>query len=535
MIEALEAIGGDAAVLAHHAAAAGDAERIRRYAPAAAAVATRAGAHREAVAFYELALSQPGLDAQARAGLLEGLSDELYFTEHLERAVAVRAEALELRRSLGDEVAVGAAHRTISVFWWYAANSAAAAEHEGTAIGILEKAGDDREFAYALSNSAYLAAHRGETDAAIEAGHRACSIAAELGPDSLLRASAGVGLGVARLLTGDLTGRQLLFEARDEGLRHGRDELATGAMSNLAHMDVEQGRWADAEAVLNEAIPFSEDRDITICSMWQRGMRARLHLLQGRWAAAQSDAEAVLARGDLPLGRFWAHLVLGLLTARREAPADNAHLDELWTLAQRLDQPDKWMIAAGALAEQAWITRRPDLRLDDPRIAALATTALPGRDHTAALFHRWLWRLEGIQKIGTPRRPEPLPGHGAQPYEDALALLDARSPDDLLAALPRLDELGARAVAARVRARLRDAGVTGIPRGASSATRENPLGLTARQADVLALLVEGLSNAEIAARLVISPKTADHHVSAILTKLDVRSRGEAAAARRLGL
>src|SRR5690606_6353750 len=110
------------------------------------------------------------------------------------------------------------------------------------------------------------------------------------------------------------------------------------------------------------------------------------------------------------------------------------------------------------------------------------------------------------------------------------------SPPALLAALATLDELGARAVAARFRARLREAGVSGVPRGASPATRENPNGLTSRQLEVLALLAEGLSNADIAARLVISPKTADHHVSAILGKLDVRSRGEAAAAaRKLGL
>ncbi len=78
--------------------------------------------------------------------------------------------------------------------------------------------------------------------------------------------------------------------------------------------------------------------------------------------------------------------------------------------------------------------------------------------------------------------------------------------------------------------------MSSVPRGQSPATRANPAGLTARQLDVLALLADGLSNAEIAARLVISPKTADHHVSAVLAKLDVRSRGEAAAvARRLGV
>ena len=128
------------------------------------------------------------------------------------------------------------------------------------------------------------------------------------------------------------------------------------------------------------------------------------------------------------------------------------------------------------------------------------------------------------------------PAPADQPYERALDLWDAGSPDDLLAALPMLDALDARAVAAIVRARLREVGVNSVPRGISPRTRANPAGLTARQLGVLVLLSEGLSNADIAARLVISRKTTDHHVSAILAKLSVRSRGEAvAAARRLGI
>ena len=75
---------------------------------------------------------------------------------------------------------------------------------------------------------------------------------------------------------------------------------------------------------------------------------------------------------------------------------------------------------------------------------------------------------------------------------------------------------------------MRAAGRQNIPRGPRPTTRHNPFNLTARQMDILALLAEDLTNAEIAARLYISPKTVDHHVSAVLAKLDVHSRQAAA-------
>ena len=99
-------------------------------------------------------------------------------------------------------------------------------------------------------------------------------------------------------------------------------------------------------------------------------------------------------------------------------------------------------------------------------------------------------------------------------------------------ALHLLDDLGASRAASHHRAQLRRRGFTSLPRGPRPASTANMAGLTPRQVDVLALIEEGLSNAEIAARLSVSPKTVDHHVSAVLTKLGVGSRGQAAAAAR---
>jgi DNA-binding CsgD family transcriptional regulator len=122
------------------------------------------------------------------------------------------------------------------------------------------------------------------------------------------------------------------------------------------------------------------------------------------------------------------------------------------------------------------------------------------------------------------------------PYQQALALACGDQDEALLAALALLDGLGARQTAQRLRRQLRRRGHLRVPRGPTRATAANPAGLTGRQLEVLRLLAEGLSNAEIAARLSLSAKTVEHHVSALLAKLGVGSRRQAvAAARRLGV
>lgn len=79
-------------------------------------------------------------------------------------------------------------------------------------------------------------------------------------------------------------------------------------------------------------------------------------------------------------------------------------------------------------------------------------------------------------------------------------------------------------MADRHRAIMREQGLTNVPPRPHASTRVNPAGLTNRQLDVAKLVARGYTNAEIAGRLYISPKTADHHVSAVLAKLGLPNR-----------
>jgi DNA-binding NarL/FixJ family response regulator len=94
-------------------------------------------------------------------------------------------------------------------------------------------------------------------------------------------------------------------------------------------------------------------------------------------------------------------------------------------------------------------------------------------------------------------------------------------------ALDMLHGLGARPAAAIVARRLRALGERGVRRGPRPGTAANPAGLTRRETEVLRLLAAGLSNAKIAARLGLSDRTVDNHVSAVLRKLGVSSREDA--------
>jgi DNA-binding CsgD family transcriptional regulator len=269
-----------------------------------------------------------------------------------------------------------------------------------------------------------------------------------------------------------------------------------------------------------------------------------------RWHAATASAGVVVARSEVATpSRISPLTVLGLLRARRGDPDPWAPLDEALELARRTGEVQRIGPVAGARAEARWLAGDTEAIAGETDAAlALALEQSDGR----TLGELYVWRRRAglvdeivLDPIAEPFRLELEGAHEAAaerwtaigcPYEAALALDHADADTAQRRGLAELQRLGAHAAARRVARALRERGLRDVHRGPRAATRANPAGLTARELEVVALVAEGLRNAEIAGRLFVSEKTVAHHVSAILRKLDVDTRSQAGAeAARLGI
>jgi DNA-binding CsgD family transcriptional regulator len=264
---------------------------------------------------------------------------------------------------------------------------------------------------------------------------------------------------------------------------------------------------------------------------------ARLEFCRGWWDAAVRLAE-LTADASLPI-RCAGLTVLGRVRVRRGQPGVVGVLDSAWELAVKSSELQRTGPVAAARAEAAWL-RGDRAGVREIAVPVYQEAVQLGDRMCQAELGYWLTKAGqpvdagadhpyAVQAAGRWREAAALWDAAGCPYEHAATLAESPDPQHLLAALETLDELGAKPLAASVRARLRGLGVTRIPRGPLVGTRSNPAGLTARQVDVLRLLGQGYTNAQIASELVVSVRTVDSHVAAVLDKLGAASRREAAA------
>lgn len=530
--------------LAHHAEAAFDRDAVLRFAPEAAARAMSYGAYREAAAQYARALRfSGGLSERAKAGLFEGRAHAGYLSGQFSLAIDAQQSALDAYRAVNDRVRVGDSLRSLSRLLRYVGRVAESFAASKEAVAILEELPPGRELALAYCNLSHLFVNAEDDEQARLWGNRGLELALRLG-DVESEVYSRINLEVRDLLDRrpDAVDNLLrtLRLAQDSGL----DEHAGRAYIALVWWTPRDKSYTVADHYLEAGLEYCAERGIDLWRHYLLAYRARRELDRGRWDEAVGTADLIIREPLSPVPRIVALAVIGLVRARRGDPSCWEPLKEAAALAESTGELQRLEPVAMARAEAAWLEGRNQEIVDST--ATAYEIALRCRSFVV-VGEMALWRRRAGRHEPTPEDiPEPyalqLQGQWRQAaeiwmergcsYEAAMALADSNGKEDLRQALDEFQKLGARSSAAIVARRLREQGVRGLPRGPRPSTQQNRSNLTSREVQVLGLIADGLGNAEIATRLFLSKKTVDHHVSAILRKLGVSTRGQAVAQLR---
>ena len=560
-LAALEQAGvGDASRLAYHAEGAADRDAVLRHASAAGHRALAAGSHREAIAQFERALRfADGLTPDARAVLVEPLSQALYLLMHHPEAYQAATEAAALRRKAGDDLATAAGLSFLAEVALRADHGSEAWSAARDAIALAEPLGDRRELAMAYATLGRLEMMSGRNQEGRAHSGRALEIARRIGDAELTAVALGT-IGSIELDQADERGWADLGESARIGRELQLPYLVDRALYNLGNAALLWRRHEIAREYFEQVRDYFQE-------LWESQVDlygidspiAEIEFVLGNWDAAVRRGRAALAETRRrSRERIAALAVLARIAFRRGERDGRARLDELRSFIDGLEtvsaageqqaprpqaEPriDRGPLPLVTEAEIAWLSG--DLGPFVPRLrAAYDIACREGSRVTIGEVGIWLWRAGALSELdpraeeayrlevsGRAREAAAEWAKRSMPYEAALSLAGSSDAADVQQAHQELTRLGATAVAHKVALRLREIG-SPVPRGPRPTTRANPRGLTEREWEIARLLALGLSNAEIADRLVVSPKTVGHHVSAVLAKLAVRRRAEVAAA-----
>ncbi|HMI76565.1 MAG TPA: LuxR C-terminal-related transcriptional regulator [Steroidobacteraceae bacterium] len=531
-----------AARLAHHAAGARNAAAVLQFTPLAAMQAASVGSHREAASLYQVALLYAQeIAPDERARLYERLSYECYLTGQHERAIEARRAALEVWRASDARIREGDALQWLSRLNWFIGRRADANRYGAEAVLTLESLPPGPELARAYSNCAQLDMESHELESAISWAQRAIALAEPRAANEILCDALGA-LGLTRLIAGDASGWADLERSLRIALDGNLQEQVASAYNDLSAMAVSWRHYDKAARYFSEGLAYCEKRDLDALRLYMLAYRARKNFEQGDWPAASEDAEAVLRHPlATPITRIPALRTLGHIRIRRGDPQAEAALEEAWALGGAAQELQRIGTLAAIRAEAAWLAgdREGVLKAVAPAYEMVCRRRDPRMKGELA---SWLWRVGALEdqpaEIADPFAQEisgdwraaafAWKGLGC-PYEYACLLAWHGIETEQREALEILERLGAAPAAQALRKRMRAEGVRAVPRGLRTSTRSNRLGLTRREAEILTLVSQGMRNSAIAKRLFVSTRTVDRHVSAILSKLGVQSRGEAVA------
>lgn len=537
-------------LIVHHAAAINDPELLLEYAPRAAARAAALGDCKEAAALYALALKHVArAEPELAATLYEEWAHQTSLFEVNDAVIDARREAVRRWEALDRPERVGDNLRWLWRLYWYLGRTDESEAAAAESLRVLESIPPSVELGRAYSLRSHMSLLRGQRADSIAWGREAIAVA-ERFDDVLTRAQALVTTATARLFDGDESGRELMEVALELGREHeGLHEETARVYTNYAEYAIFTSDWGLAERLVREGLAFDIKHGLDSWTTYLKGRHAQLQLHRGRLAQAETLAVSALdEEGQAVLMRLPAMTTLATARSRLGAEGADAQLGEVLEIALTMREQQRITPVRLALIQHHYILGdEAGARQQVEAMLRFGTEVL--RPWDSGALRVWMQRLDVSSDAVCGAKPteaqrlelagDYLAASAALdelqlPFEAAVCRLVAtrRGAADLASeAEAGFAAIGCQPGVDAARQLLSNRGVkppaaTG-KRGPYKAARKHPLGLTRREVEILALMAEGASNADIAEALSRSSRTVEHHVSSILGKLNAANRLEA--------